>query len=199
MTAEGNAAQCLRLTGEMGPSEELLIHLRWQQPAPPKKKRFYTRKARPIELEFGCLFELEGGEKGCVQALGNACGALEEPPYILLECKARGGKPSGLETLRIRGGMLPHVKRLLFFSFVFEGAPNWRDARAQLQLRCPGSEELLVAMDGYESTQKLCSIALFEQKGGGVFELTPALRFFDGHSKMDQDFGWGLRWTPGRR
>ena len=38
--------------------------------------------AKGIDLDLGCLFELQDGRKGVVQALGNAFGDLERPPYV---------------------------------------------------------------------------------------------------------------------
>ena len=42
------------------------------------------------------------------------------------------------------------------------------------------------------------TIAMIE-KVNDSFSIEKIVRFFDGHSAMDRAFGWGMRWTPGRK
>ena len=63
------------------PLGEVLINLNWHQP----EARGLFRRSKAIDLDLGCLYELEDGTKGCVQALGNTFGSLTQPPYIALD------------------------------------------------------------------------------------------------------------------
>ena len=70
---------------------EILINLNWNT-KPAKKGLFGVfGGGQGIDLDLGCLFELEGGYKGCVQALGNAFGSLQQPPFIALDGDDRSG------------------------------------------------------------------------------------------------------------
>lgn len=71
---------------------EILINLNWSQPA--RLGGFFSPKPQPIDLDLGCLFELQDGSKGCVQALGNSLGNLNNAPYISLDGDDRTGSSS---------------------------------------------------------------------------------------------------------
>jgi tellurite resistance protein TerA len=66
-------------------------------------------------------------------------------------------------------------------------------------IKYPGAEDVIVRMDEYGSSQRMCAIALFENQGDTTFSVEKIVRFFDGHEKMDRAFNWGLRWVPGRK
>lgn len=175
---------------------EILINLNWSQPA---KRGFFSRAPQPIDLDLGCLFELTNGSKGAVQALGNSFGSLSQPPYISLDGDDRSGESVGGENLRINGNMITHIKRILIYTFIYDGIANWREANGIVTVKYPGSQDIIVRMDEYGTTQKMCAIALLENIRNETFSVEKIVRFFDGHSQMDQAFNWGLRWVPGKK
>lgn len=59
-------------------------------------------------------------------------------------------------------------------------------------------QDIIVRMDEYSTTQKMCAIALLENQNN-TFSVEKIIRFFSGHSEMDMAFGWGLEWVPGRK
>ncbi len=178
-----------------GPSlGEILINLNWDRP---KKKLFFTPKA--IDLDLGCLYELQDGRKGAVQALGKQFGNLNDFPYIALDGDDRTGDSEGGENLRINGAKVGLIKRVLVYTFIYEGAVNWREANGVVTLRYPGSEDLIVRMDEYSSTQKMCAIALLENETGDSFSVSKQVKYFSSHPPMDEAFHWGLRWVAGRK
>ncbi|NCB70386.1 MAG: Tellurium resistance [Clostridia bacterium] len=176
---------------------EILINLNWSQPA--RRGGFFAPKPQPIDLDLGCLFELQDGSKGCVQALGNSFGSLNSAPYISLDGDDRTGSSSAGENLRVNGAMISRIRRILVYTFIYEGATNWRDANGIVTLRCPGSQDVIVRMDEYGSNDAMCAIALLENYNNETFSVEKVVRFFRGHEPMDRNFGWGLRWTPGRK
>ena len=173
---------------------EILINLNWDQP----KKRFLF-KPKPIDLDLGCLFELKNGLKGTVQALGNAFGSLQSPPYIALDGDDRTGESAGGENLRINGAKISEIKRVLVYTFIYEGAANWQTANGVVTLRYPGNEDIIVRMDEYNNARRMCAIALLENTGDDTFSVEKQVTFFDAHPQMDNAYGWGLRWVPGRK
>ncbi len=152
-----------------------------------------------IDLDLGCLYELKNGRKGCVQALGNAFGNLDAAPYIALDGDDRSGAAANGENLRVNGGKIAEIKKILIYTFIYEGVANWKSADGIVTLRCPGSQDLIVRMDEYSSNQKMCAIAMLENQNNQTFTVEKLIRFFDGHEPMDRAFGWGMRWTAGRK
>lgn len=173
---------------------EIVINLNWSRPA---KKGLFAPKA--IDLDLGCLFELTDGTRGVVQALGRAFGSLEYPPYIALDGDDRTGDVSTGENLRINVARISEIRRFVVYCFIYEGVADWRQADGVATVRCPGNPEIVVRMDEHGSKNPMCAIALFENSGGDSFTVERVVRFFRGHKDLDQAFGWGINWVPGRK
>lgn len=176
---------------------EILINLNWSQPQ--KRGGFFAPAPQAIDLDLGCLFEFKNGLKGSVQALGNSFGSLTAPPYISLDGDDRSGSSANGENLRVNGKMISQIKRILIYTFIYEGAANWREANGVVTVKCPGSQEIIVRMDEYGSNLPKCAIALLENHNDETFSVEKIVRFYQGHRFMDRDFNWGLNWVPGRK
>ena len=196
MAVELKKGQKVNLQKKGASLGEVLINLNWSQP---KKKGLFFNRTQAIDLDLGCLFELEGGYKGCVQALGNAFGSLQQPPFIALDGDDRSGANAAGENLRINGDQIAMIKRVLVYTFIYEGVANWQQADGVVTVKCPGSEDVIVRMDEYGSSQPMCAIALLENTDGGTFSVEKVVSFFNGHQFMDEAFHWGLRWVAGRK
>ena len=175
-------------------SGEILINLNWSQP----ERRGWGMQ-EGIDLDLGCLYELWDGRKGAVQALGNAFGSLVNPPYISLDGDDRTGTSTEGENLRVNSAMIPQIKRILVYTFIYEGAANWREAKGIVTVKCPGSKDIIVKMDEYGSNLSMCGIALLENRDGQSLSMEKVVRFFEGHRDLDAAFGWGLRWVAGSK
>lgn len=198
MAVELKKGQKVNLEKKGSTMGEILINLNWSQPA--KKSGFFGLfSASSIDLDLGCLFELQDGSKGCVQALGNAFGNLNGIPYVALDGDDRTGESVGGENLRVNGAMIAKIKKILIYTFIYEGAASWRDANGVVTIKCPGSQDVVVRMDEYGSSQNMCAIALLENVNNETFSVEKQVRFFDGHEMMDRNFGWGLNWVAGRK
>jgi len=179
---------------------EILVNLNWN--AKPVKKGFLASLmsgSGGIDLDLGCLYELKDGSKGTVQALGNAFGSLQKPPYIALDGDDRTGAVATGENLRINGNEIAKIKRILVYTFIYEGVANWQQADATVTIRYPGAEDLIVKMDSYASSQKMCGLALFENQNDETFSVEKIVQFYGGHRDLDQAFSWGLKWVAGRK
>lgn len=174
---------------------EIRINLNWKQP---QKKGFFG-KSKAIDLDLGCLYELEDGTRGVVQALGNAFGSLTQPPYIALDGDDRTGSSEGGENLRINGAQVSKIKRILVFTFIYEGAANWKEADGVVTIYNPGHPEIIVRMDEYGSNLPMCAIAMMENYMGQTMSIEKLVRFFPSHVEMDRAFGWNMNWKPGRK
>lgn len=181
---------------------EIVINLNWNQPTQKKNRGFFesifSSGSRGIDLDLACLFELKDGTIGAVQALGNLFGDLNRPPYMALDGDDRTGAVKAGETIRVNGKFTDKIRRILVYTFIYEGAANWEEAKGVVTVNCPGSPELIVRMDEYGSKKRTCAIALLENEGD-TFSVEKIVDFFDDSEKMDKAFDWGLRWTIGRK
>lgn len=174
---------------------EVIINLNWNQR---QKKSFFFGNTS-IDLDLGCLFELKNGAKGCIQALGRTFGSYSQLPYIMLDGDDRTGAVAGGENIRINGRHISEIKRILVYTFIYEGAANWKEADGVVTIKCPGSQEVVVRMDEYGSLQKMCVIALLENVNDDTFCIEKLIQFCNGHREMDRMFNWGLRWSYGTK
>lgn len=175
---------------------EILINLNWN--AKPAKRGLFS-SSTAIDLDLGCLYELKDGKKGAVQALGNAFGSVTNPPYIALDGDDRTGANIAGENLRINGNQISNIKRILVYTFIYEGVANWQQADATVTIKYPGAEELIIKMDTYNSAKKMCGLALLENVNDETFSVEKIVQFYDGHSYLDKAFNWGLSWKAGRK
>ncbi len=180
---------------------EILVNLNWN--SKPENKGFlaslFGGGSRAIDLDLGCLYELKDGRKGTVQALGNAFGSLQSPPYIALDGDDRTGASVGGENLRINGNKIAEIKRILVYTFIYEGVANWQQADAVVTLKYPGAEDIIVKMDTFNSANKMCGLALLENVNDETFSVEKIIQFYPGHQALDRAFHWGLRWVAGRK
>lgn len=179
---------------------EILVNLNWN--SKPVNKGFFASlfgSNSGIDLDLGCLFELKNGRKGAVQALGNAFGSLSSEPYVALDGDDRTGASTSGENLRIDGNRISEIKRILVYTFIYEGVANWQQADATVTIKYPGAEDLVVKMDSFNTQNKMCALALLENVNDETFSVEKVVQFFSGHEMMDKAFHWGLRWVAGRK
>ena len=180
---------------------EIKINLNWNRTSQSGGGGFFASlrgKSGGIDLDVGCLYELENGKKGAVQALGNAFGDFRDEPFIQLMGDDRTGSVSDGEWLRINGKEWRKVRRVLVYAFIYEGAPNWQATDGVITLYIPGEAPIEVRLSEEGGTKGMCAIALLENIGGSV-KVNRKVEFYKGHSDMDKAFGWGMRWAAGSK
>ena len=178
---------------------EILVNLNWN--SKPQKKWCLANlfSGSGIDLDLGCLFELKDGRKGAVQALGNTFGSLNQPPYIALDGDDRTGAAAAGENLRINGNQIANIKRILVYTFIYEGVANWQQADATVTIKYPGAEDLVVKMDSYNSSNIMCGLALLENVNDETFSVEKLVQFYPGHEALDRAYNWGMSWRAGRK
>lgn len=180
---------------------EILVNLNWNQQSR-KSGGFLSAwlgKANGVDLDLGCLYELKNGEKGCVQALGNAFGSFHHAPYIELDGDDRTGAVAGGENLRINGNKISEIKRVLVYSFIYEGVANWSQADGVVTLKYPSGPDIVVRLDEHRNGKIMCAIAMIENVNNETFKVQRLVEYFNGHKEMDRAYGWGMKWVPGRK
>ena len=124
---------------------------------------------------------------------------MQQEPYIALDGDDRTGAVATGENLRIDGNHIADIKRVLVYTYIYEGVANWQQADAVVTIRYPGAEDLVVKMDDYQSNQIMCGLVLLENVNDETFSVEKIVQFYRGHQALDQAFGWDMRWTPGRK
>ncbi len=196
MAIELKKGQKVNLEKAQGTSlGEVCVNLNWNQT---QKKGFFV-KNKSIDLDLGCLYELKNGRKGCVQALGKAFGSLQNEPYIMLDGDDRTGNNTEGENLRINGVKISEIKRILVYTYIYEGAVNWKDTQGVVTVKVPGSSDIIVKMDEYGSNDYMCAIAMIENVNDENFSVEKIVNFYKGHKPMDLAYGWNMNWTSGRK
>ena len=182
-------------------SGEILINLNWHKGQGKKGlfSLFGNKSSGAIDLDLGCLFELKNGLKGSVQALGKNFGSLSEAPYAALDGDDRTGDVEGGENLRVNGTKIAQIRRILVYTFIYEGIANWREADGIVTIKCPGSRDVIVRMDEHDTKKGMCALAMLENVDDKTFSVEKLVRFFSGHEDMDKCYHWGLKWVYGRK
>ena len=173
---------------------EIVVNLNWSRAQP----GFFGIAKKAIDLDLGCMIELQNGRKALVQALGNAFGNYTEAPYARLLADDRTGAAVDGEFIKINGDFWSQIKRMLIFAFIYEGAPSWSKAEGVVSLKVPGQPELITRLDSHSDHHTMCAVALLENVAGAI-QVSKVVDYFPSHVEMDQRFGFGFRWTQGSK
>lgn len=180
---------------------EISVNLNWNQTSTSQNRGFFQTlfANQSVDLDLGCLYELKNGEKGVVQALGKAFGRLHASPYIKLDKDDRSGNSLDGENISINGHKYHEFKRILIFSFIYEGAANWSEVDGVVKVKQKGGPDIIVKLDNHVNGKSMCGIALIENTNDNNLKITKIARYFSGHQELDRAFNWNLRWTAGSK
>lgn len=185
------------------PLGEITVNLNWSKQNAPKQKGFFsslTANLSPqIDLDLGCLFEFKDGWKGVIQPLGNVFGSYHSEPYIHLDQDDRTGASNKGENLRINGNMIHEIKRILIFSYIYEGVANWSQVDGVATLKQENGPDIVVKMDEHRNGFNTCAIAMLENVNDETFKLQRLVKYFKGHRDMDQYYKWNMNWVAGSK
>ena len=183
-----------------GASGQMKVNLSWNARPPSSGGGGFLKRLtggdKGIDLDLGCLWELTDGRKGVVQALGGSFGALDAPPYVLLDGDDRTG--GGGENMTINLDRLGEIKRLLVFAFIYEGVPAWDQADGVVTLHPQGAAPIEVRLDE-SSGSRMCAIALLQNTGGSLSIKREVTYIKGAQDALDRAYGWGMDWSPGRK
>lgn len=201
-------APSVSLTKQGGTSGALRVNLNWQV-----HKQFSgwgSKLGRAIaqhsdlDLDLCALFELSDGSKGVVQSLGNAFGALHQPPYIHLDGDDRTGAMSSGENLTVNLDHKQAFRRILIFVTIYAGARSFADLHATVTLTPANGAAVDFSLDECTVPSTVCALALITNTGGDLMVQREARylvpeRGVSPQRTVDHAYGWGMNWTPGRK
>lgn len=189
----------INLSKTDAPLGEIVINLNWTQKTANGLLSSILNAGKSVDLDLGCLFELEDGSKGVVQALGNTFGNLEQAPYIALDHDDRTGTSKSGENLRINGDQLMKFKRILVYAFIYEGAANWAEVDGMVTLKQENGPDIEVRLDEHRKGKRMCAIALIENEKNQTLSVKKVVEYFAGHREVDKAFNWGMTWSAGSK
>lgn len=191
-------------TGKDG-FESMLIGVAWDNVIVEQQKsllgKFFKKKVQKagVDLDIGCLYELQNGERGAIQAFGEKFGSFDDAPYLHLSGDERTGNAEGHdEFIMVNGTKWSEIKRVLVYIYIYEGAPRWSEINPQIILDVPGEDDLIVTLGVHDDALGLCAVGGLENVRGGI-KLTNYTEYFPGHYEMDRAFGFGLDWADGQK
>ncbi|MFF8973347.1 TerD family protein [Streptomyces sp. NPDC014995] len=202
------AAPSVSLTKQGGTSGTLRVNLNWEV-----RKQFSGwggKRGRAValhndlDLDLCALFELADGRKGVVQSLGNAFGALHQPPYIHLDGDDRTGAVAVGENLTVNLDHKDDFRRILVFVTVYEGARSFAGLHATVTLQPQHGAPIDFSLDECTVPSTVCALALITHHGGDLIVRREARylvpeRGVSPQRTVDHAYGWGMNWTPGRK
>ncbi|WP_142830363.1 TerD family protein [Planococcus soli] len=193
------AGDKINLSKTDSPLGEIVVNLNWTQKTGGGFLSSILNASNSVDLDLGCLFELEDGSKGVVQALGNAFGNLKQLPYVALDHDDRTGTSKSGENLRINGDQLMKFKRILVYAFIYEGAANWAEVDGIVTLKQKSGPDVEVRLDEHRKGKRMCAIALIENEKNQTLSVKKVVEYFSGHREMDKAFNWGMTWSAGSK
>ncbi|MDM5190596.1 TerD family protein [Bacillus sp. DX4.1] len=185
------------------PLGEIAVNLNWSKQKEQKQKGFFTSLmaggSSLVDLDLGCLFEFKDGWKDVVQPLGNIFGSFYDEPYIHLDQDDRTGASVNGENLRINGDMVHEIKRILIFSYIYEGIANWSQVDGVVTLKQQNGPDIIVKMDEHRNGFNTCAVAMLENVNDETFKVQRLVKYFKGHKEMDRHYKWGMNWVAGSK
>ncbi|MGW1695347.1 TerD family protein [Streptomyces sp. NPDC002399] len=196
------------LAKQGGTTGVLQVNLNWQ--VRKQFKGWASKLGRAVadhsdlDLDLCALYELTDGRKGVVQALGNAFGALRQPPYIHLDGDDRTGAVATGENLTVNLDQKDKFRRVLIFVTIYEGARSFADLHATVTLRPQHGAPIDFSLDECTVPSTVCALALLTNNGGDLTVQREARylvpdRGVSPQRTVDYAYGWGMNWTPGRK
>ncbi|MGW6735477.1 TerD family protein [Streptomyces sp. NPDC055013] len=200
------AAPSVSLTKQGGTSGAMRVNLNWEV-----RKQFSgwaSKLGRPVamhndlDLDLCALYELTDGSKGVIQSLGNAYGALYQPPYIHLDGDDRTGAAG--ENLTVNLDHLRAFRRILIFVTIYQGARSFADLHATVTLTPQHGAPIDFSLDECTVPSTVCALALITNTGSDLVVQREARylvpeRGVSPQRTVDHAYAWGMNWTPGRK
>jgi tellurite resistance protein TerA len=201
-------APSVSLTKQGGTSGAMRVNLNWQV-----RKQFSGWRSKlgqavamhaDLDLDLCALYELSDGSKGVVQALGNAFGALHQPPFIHLDGDDRTGASASGENMSINLDHQQYFRRILIFVTIYEGARSFADLDATVTLQPLHGAPIDFSLGECTVPSTVCALALITNTGSDLVVQREARflvpeRGVSPQRTVDYAYGWGMNWTPGRK
>lgn len=185
---------------------EIVINLDWN-----KGGFLKNLFGNAVDLDLGCFYEMRDGKKMLIDGLqfshgrgGNRHqvtrqGCYDKAPYIWHQGDDRGGGSLSGETILVNPNGANQIKRIVVYTFIYEGVAKWSETNAVVKVKVPGCEDVVVEMGNQSSNKRFCAIAQLDFGTDNSITVKKLVTFHDGHSDCDKLYGWGFNYSPGSK
>lgn len=186
---------------------EITINLDWSK----GKGGFLGIFKTAIDLDLGCFYEMRDGRKMLIDGLQfshgrggskdqqTRQGCYTMPPYIWHNGDDRGTSSQSGENISVNPAGVNDIKRIIVYTFIFEGAARWAETNAVVKVIVPGVETVEVKMGQQTSDKRFCAIAQLDFNGDSSITVKKLVTFHNSHSDCDKAYGWGFNYSPGSK
>ncbi len=185
---------------------EIIINLDWN-----KGGFFKNFFGNAVDLDLGCFYELRDGKKMLIDGLQfshgrggdrhhqTRQGCYDNAPYIWHQGDDRGGGSSSGETILVNPNGVSQIKRIIVYTFIYEGVAKWSETNAVVTVKVSGCDDVVVEMGQKYSNKKFCAIAQLDFGTDSSITVKKLVTFHNSHSDCDRAYGWGFNYSPGSK
>lgn len=185
---------------------EIVINLDWN-----KGGFFKNLFGNAVDLDLGCFYEMRDGKKMLIDGLQfshgrggdrhhvTRQGCYDHAPYIWHQGDDRGGGASSGEIILVNPNGVSQIKRIIVYTFIYEGVARWSETNAVVKVKIPGSDDVIVKMGQQSSTNRFCAIAQLDFGTDNSITVKKLVTFHDSHSDCDKVYSWGFNYSPGSK
>jgi len=183
---------------------EIVINLDWD-----KGGFLKNLFGNAVDLDLGCFCEMRDGKKMLIDGLQfshgrggdrhqvTRQGCYDQAPYIGHQGDVRDGG-SG-ETIIVNPNGVSQIKRIIVYTFIYEGVAKWSETNAVVKVKVPGNDDIIVEMGQQSNNKKFCAIAQLDFGTDNSITVKKLVTFHDNHSDCDRTYGWGFNYSPGSK
>ncbi|OEV24957.1 Tellurium resistance, partial [Streptomyces nanshensis] len=126
------------------------------------------------------------------------------PPYIHLDGDDRTGAVETGENLTINLDHAAELRRILIFVTIYEGARSFAGLHATVTLQPQHGAPVDFSLDECTVPSTVCALALISNERSELMVRREARylvprRGVSPQRTVDEEYGWGMQWTPGRK
>jgi len=192
-------------------SKEIVINLNWSQGNEKKGLLASFFGPKPIDLDLGCFYQLNDGQKTVIDGLQFAQnqggpkdrltrqGRYTGIPWIWHTGDDRGTAAGSGENILVNPAGIHDLKRIIIYTFIYEGAAKWAETNAVVTLKVANNPDVVVEMGKQYSSQKFCAIAEILFDTNNNITVKKLVTFHDGHGECDKAYKWGMSWQAGSK
>lgn len=181
-------------------AESLRVHVNLDWEEVKKKEEGFFQKLfgsnSSPDLDLGCMYQMANGQKGVIQPLGGNFGSKIASPYIFLDKDDRTGSSRDGENMYLFRPEL--IKKVMFFSFIYEGADDFQSVRGRMFFKISNGEEVYLELNNPDSNSNFCAAALIQNIDSQI-TIVKEEKYFGDHQAADAHYGFGFRWEYGSK
>jgi len=171
------------------------VNLDWEEAKPSGFLKSLFQSQQNLDLDLGCMYELQNGQKGVIQAVGKSFGSKTQSPFIYLDKDDRTGITEGENMYIYRPNLL---KRVMIFAYIYSRNGNFQDVNGCLRLISSDSQEIYLTLDNPDPNKTFCAAATIDIENDKI-KITKQEKYFNGHKECDRYFKYGFNWVAGSK